>query len=110
MKDQVTEEKIKEITRRIVQKFRPEKIVLFGSRARGDYSPESDLDLLVVQKSDLPRYRRAASIRRAIAGLVPSKDVIVFTPDEVTEWADVPNAFVTTALLEGRVLYEKNES
>jgi hypothetical protein len=65
------------------------------------------LDLLIIQKSTLPRYRRAVPIRRAITGFFPSKDIVVYTPEEVAEWENVPNAFVTTALSEGKVLYEK---
>jgi len=95
---------------KIVEKMRhagsPEKIVLFGSRARGDAKPDSDIDLLVVEKSDLPRYKRAARYRKAIVGLVPAKDIVVWSPEEIGEWKSVPNAFITTILREGKVLYE----
>ena len=101
--------RLDELVKRIVEVANPERIVLFGSRARGDNRPDSDFDFLVIQESDLPRYRRAVPIRRAITGFFPSKDVIVYTPEEVREWEDVPNAFVTTALSEGKVLYEKKQ-
>jgi len=84
----------------------PEKIILFGSRARGDAKPDSDIDLLVVEKSDLPRYKRASRYRKAIVGLVPAKDIVVWSPEEIDEWKSVPNAFITTILREGKVLYE----
>jgi predicted nucleotidyltransferase len=84
----------------------PQKIILFGSRARGDAGPHSDIDLLVIEESDLPRYKRSARYRRALVGLFPAKDIVVWTPGEVEEWRSVPNAFITTALREGRVLYE----
>jgi len=96
-----------EIVRRIRAAGDPERIVLFGSRARGEARPESDLDLLIVEPSDQPRYRRAPRYLRALVGVFPAKDVVVWTPDEIAAWADVPNAFVTTALREGRVLYER---
>lgn len=96
-----------EVVNRIVQAVHPEKIVLFGSRARGDHRPDSDVDLLIIQKTSEPRYRRSVPIRRAVVGLLPSKDVVVYTPSEVEAWKDVPNAFVTTALTEGKILYEK---
>ena len=98
---------LQEVIKRIVATANPEKIVLFGSRARGDHRPDSDFDFLVIKKSVEPRYRRAIAIRHAIAGLLPSKDILVYTPDEVTEWQDVPNAFITTILSQGRTLYEK---
>jgi len=49
---------------------------------------------------------RAARYRKAIAGLFPAKDIVVRAPAEIEEWRSVPNAFVTTALREGRVIYE----
>jgi predicted nucleotidyltransferase len=53
-----------EIVRRIVSVVQPEKIVLFGSRARGDARPSSDLDLLVIAESDEPRFRRSSRVYR----------------------------------------------
>lgn len=85
----------------------PIKIILFGSRARDDALPESDLDLLVIENSTLPRYRRAAQYRRALTGLFPSKDIVVWTPEEIREWRGVPNAFINEILSEGKVLYER---
>lgn len=102
----VTDELLAEVVRRILAVGNPQQIVLFGSQARGDARPDSDLDLLIIEASDLPRHRRAARYLRALAGIFPSKDLVVWTPDEVREWAGVPQAFITTALREGRVLYE----
>ena len=76
------------------------------ARARGDARPDSDYDLLLIEPSDRPRYRRAARYRRALVGLAPAKDILVWTPEEVAEWREVPNAFITAALSEGMVLYE----
>lgn len=85
----------------------PIKIVLFGSHARGEAHPDSDLDILIIEESDLPRYKRSPRYLRALIGLFPSKDIVVWTPREAEEWAGVPHAFVTTALREGKVLYER---
>ena len=57
----VTPELLDEIVRRILQVGSPRRIVLFGSRVRGDGRPDSDLDLLIIEDSELPRYRRAGS-------------------------------------------------
>ncbi len=99
-----------EIVRRIVQQVDPERIVLFGSYARGNPHRESDVDLLVVMETDLPRHKRSVPIYRALAGLLLPKDVLVYTPEEIRAWQEVPQAFITTALREGRVLYEKKQS
>jgi len=96
---------LQEVIRRIRAAGNPQRIVLFGSRVRGDARPDSDLDLLIVEETTPPRHRRPIPYLRALLGLFPAKDVMVYTPAEITEWAGVPNAFVTTALREGRVLY-----
>ena len=95
-----------EIVDRMREAGNPHKIVLFGSRARGDARVDSDIDLLVIEESELPRYRRAARYRRAVVGLFVAKDIVVWSPDEIEEWKEIPNAFITTILREGRVLYE----
>ncbi len=96
-----------ELVQRITSKGSPEKIVLFGSRARGDYLPDSDLDILIVENSNAPRIKRSLRYRRALRGLFPAKDIVVWTPNEIAEWQNVPNAFITTILREGKVLYER---
>ena len=97
---------LQEMIRRILAAGNPQKIILFGSRARGDARPDSDYDLLLIEPSDLPRYKRAARYRRALIGLAPAKDILVWTPEEVAEWQDVPNAFITSVVREGLVLHE----
>ncbi len=101
-------ELIAEIVRRIVEASQPERIILFGSWARGDARPGSDLDLLVIKESDEPGYRRDAALYRALAGLNAPVDVLTYTPEEIRDWSAAPQAFVTTALREGKVVYERN--
>ncbi len=103
----VTEELVSQIVQRILAVGSPEQIVLFGSRARGVARPDSDLDLLIIEESSLPRFRRSARYRRALRGLYPAKDIVVWTPQEVQEWRALPNSFISTALTEGKVLYER---
>jgi predicted nucleotidyltransferase len=100
---------IVEIIRRIVRVVDPMKVILFGSRARGDARPDSDFDLLVVRESDNPRHERSAPIYTALADVPVEVEVMVYTPAEIEEWQEVPQAFVTTAVREGKVLYERAE-
>jgi len=106
----VDEALLNEVVRRLVSAGSPVKIVLFGSYARGTAQARSDLDLLIVeQDSHSPRHKRAIRYRMALVDLDIDKDIVVYTPEEIAEWADVPLAFTTTALREGKVLYEKHD-
>jgi predicted nucleotidyltransferase len=98
---------VRDIVRRIVDVAQPEKVILFGSRARGDAHPTSDYDLLVIKQSDEPRYRRSAPLYVALADLPVEVEVMVYTPQEVEEWSQVPQAFITTAVREGTMIYER---
>jgi predicted nucleotidyltransferase len=97
---------LQEIVARIARAMRPRKIVLFGSRARGEARPQSDIDLLVIADSTEPRYRRSAPLYGLLSDILAPMDILVYTPAEVDDWREVPQAFVTTALREGKVLYE----
>jgi predicted nucleotidyltransferase len=89
-----------------VKAIHPQKIVLFGSRARGQARPDSDIDILVVAESAEPRHRRSAPLYGVLSDIQTPMDIVVYTPDEITEWSQVRQAFITTAMREGRVLYE----
>ena len=104
----VDAELLTEIVRRFLAAGSPQKIVLFGSHARGDARAGSDLDLLVIEDSREPRSRRAARYYVALDGLFPETDIVVWSPIEVTEWSAVPDHFITTALREGRTLHENS--
>ena len=98
---------VDEMVSRIREAVDPERIILFGSRARGTARPDSDFDLLVVKESSLPRYRRAAPLYTKLADLPVEVNILVYTPSEIAEWSAVRQAFVTSAIREGKVLYER---
>ncbi len=98
---------LEEIVRRIVKTVHPEKIILFGSQARGDPRAGSDIDLLVIAKSKQPRHRRSVPLYGVLSDILVPMDILVYSPKEVREWSAVRQAFVTTAVREGKVIYEK---
>lgn len=105
---QVDEALLREIVRRILSVREPESIILFGSHARGEAHAGSDLDILIVEKENpLPRHQRALDYRLALDHIEREIDLLVYTSEEIDDWSEVPNAFPTTAVREGKVLYEK---
>ena len=99
---------IPEMTERIVRAFDPVKIILFGSRARGTASTDSDLDLLVVLDDPLPNKREATiAILRALRGLIVSVDIVVTTPRDIERRGDVIGSVLRPALREGTLLYAR---
>ena len=86
----------------------PEKIILFGSAAAGQTRRGSDLDLLVVMDSALPRHKRAAPIRLLFSPYPCPMDSLVYTPTEVRKWRGATNHIVTEALDRGKVVYERS--
>lgn len=107
----VNEDVIQEMVNTIVDEVDPESVILFGSRARSDAKEESDVDFVVVESLPfgLDRDRRTEETRlwRALAGYPVSKDVLVYSSDEVDYWRDSLNNVLARALREGRVLYER---
>jgi predicted nucleotidyltransferase len=97
---------VQDIVQCIAETAQPGKLNLFGSRARGNARPDSDLDVLVIKQSDEPGYRRDTPLYLALAGLNAPVDFMVYTPEEVREWRAVSQAFITTAVREGKVVYE----
>ena len=101
------DEAIAEIAHKLVEFYQPIRIYLFGSVARGDDGPDSDLDLLIVKDSDELRHRRAIPAYGALTGLGIPTDIIWRTPAEIADWSQVPNHVTTRAIREGKVLYER---
>jgi predicted nucleotidyltransferase len=98
---------IEAMTRRIVDGFHPRQIVLFGSYAHGNARDNSDVDLLIIAPSAVPRWQRAVPVYRALAGIGVPKDIVWWTLEEIAEWRGVKSHFINTVLREGRVLYER---
>ena len=103
-----SDEKIDEMARRIASRFGPERIVLFGSHARGEGGPDSDADLLVVVRLAGSHRKLATEMDLALWGIDLPADVIVVTSEELERDRDRPWTVIHAALREGRVLYDCN--
>ncbi|NOY57818.1 MAG: nucleotidyltransferase domain-containing protein [Calditrichaeota bacterium] len=105
----ITLQLLNKIVRIIVKKYNPEKIILFGSYAQGKQDEESDLDLLIIKHSDIPRYKRALPIRKHLRGMKIPIDILVYTQQEIEKWKSVNTAFITQIIEQGRILYERQK-
>ena len=111
MQAQLTkQEVIEEMTRRLVDYYHPVRIYLFGSEARGDAGPDSDLDFMVVVPDSTPeKTMRSSGGYRALSGLGIPKDVIPWRQSDFDiRAAYVPTSLPATAVREGRILYESS--
>lgn len=95
-----------DVIARIVEVADPERIILFGSAARDEMGPHSDLDLLVVKKGDFHQGRLIEEIYMNLIGAGQAVDVIVATPEEVEHYRDSPALVIAPALQEGRIVYD----
>ena len=103
----IANEQINDISMKIVENINPEKIILFGSYARGNYNEDSDLDLIIVKKSNLPRHKRGIEIRRLFYGLLIPMDLKVYTPDEYNAELINKYSFLHSAIKDSKTLYER---
>ncbi|HBX50484.1 MAG: hypothetical protein A2275_01350 [Bacteroidetes bacterium RIFOXYA12_FULL_35_11] len=100
-------DQINEIYTRIVQEVNPEKIILFGSYATGRYNEDSDLDLIIVKDSNLPKHKRNIEIRRLFYGYLVPMDIKIYTPQEFQQELKNKYSFLSSAIIESKVLYER---
>jgi uncharacterized protein len=103
----ISKKKILGIVKKIVSFYDPDRIVLFGSYAAGNANEDSDVDLFIVKKSDLPRPQRTLQIRRLLFGSMIPMDILVYTPDEVENSKLNNSGFISEILNNGKILYEK---
>jgi len=108
---QVDDALLQRMTAALVEAADPEQVILFGSHARGEAGPDSDVDLIVVEAEPFGPDRdvrlEEARLRRALPGFDVSVDILVFSRDDVDYWRDSLNHVLARALREGKVLYER---
>jgi predicted nucleotidyltransferase len=101
-KPPLTPEEVKQIVARLRLSLQPRRILVFGSYARGDWQPGSDLDLFVEMETDLPPHQRRLLARRAMGRKICPVDVLVYTPAEVADRRESLGSIIPTILREGR--------
>lgn len=106
--DEGMERNIAAMVDRLVTRFAPEQIILFGSQARGTAAPGSDVDLLVIMPVAGSKREKRIEMRMALDDILVPKDVLVTTPEEVERERDLVGSIIRPALREGRVLYARS--
>ncbi|MBF0624968.1 MAG: nucleotidyltransferase domain-containing protein [Magnetococcales bacterium] len=108
----VTDANLAAMSRRIAELIHPERIILFGSHARGEAGPDADVDLLVITTEsygpDNSRRKAMARLWRMLGDIPVAKDIVLFSAAEVQKWQGAKNHLIARALQEGKVLYERH--
>jgi predicted nucleotidyltransferase len=104
----ISDELTHKIKERLVEGFQPDRIILFGSQARGTADPRSDVDILVVCSFKGKRRHVMLEMDRALDGLDRAFDVLILTPEEFQRDSLIPGTVGRYANKEGKVLYERN--
>jgi predicted nucleotidyltransferase len=102
----ISEKIIQEAAQRLVNKFSPKTIILFGSQARGKTDQHSDVDLLVICPIQGSRRTLMVAMDRALRGIGFARDIIILTPEEFDRDRHIPGTIARPASLEGRIIYE----
>ncbi len=102
---QVSQEVLDKIIQRIVEVAQPERIILFGSAAREEMGPHSDVDLLVVKSGEFDQSRLMGDIYMNLHGVGQAVDVILVTPEQVERYRNTHCLIIAPALREGKEIY-----
>jgi predicted nucleotidyltransferase len=105
----ITDIQINNITDKIVEKYNPEKVILFGSCAKGTYNDDSDLDFIIIKETNLPKHKRGIELRRFFYGLTIPLDFKIYTTNEYEQEKNNKFSFLYSALAESKTLYDREK-
>lgn len=105
----IDSKQIDEIVNKIALNYNPERIILFGSYARGNFTDDSDLDFILIKDTVAPRNKRAIEVRKLFYGIPIPLDFKIYTSSEFTEELKNKYSFVSSAIKDSKVLYERKD-
>lgn len=103
----IEEAKINDIVYKIAAKFNPDKIILIGSYASGNPHKDSDIDLIIIKDTDLPRHRRSFDIQKFLIGANIPIDILVYTKNEFDKEVSEKYSFINSAIRTSKIVYER---
>jgi len=103
----LTEKEITTLVDNIVASVEPEQVIVFGSYAKQRATRKSDLDLLIVKDTHLPKYQRRELVQHLLSTLLVRVDVHVYTPEEVEAYREEPGSFLNTIYRTGQIVFSK---
>jgi predicted nucleotidyltransferase len=103
----IHESHIRQVAVQLANAAHASRVILFGSYARGEATDRSDVDLMVVAETDLPRHKRAINLYKQFRPYPFGMDIVVYTPQEIEEGKKSALTFVSAVLREGKTLYER---
>ena len=101
----VDEQEIKRVAARLGKAADAQQVILFGSHARGEAGENSDVDLMIIAESDLPRFKRSRKLYKQLQPYPFGMDLVVYTPREIERGKKSHVSFVSAVLREGKTLY-----
>jgi predicted nucleotidyltransferase len=105
----IDEREIEQVAVRLGTAANASCVILFGTYARGEASENSDVDLMIIAESDLPRYKRSRDLYKLLRPYPFGMDLVVYTPEEIERGKKSPVSFVSTVLREGKTLYVRGD-
>ena len=105
----ISKDNIKHVAKNMAIATNAERVILFGSYARGDATEQSDVDLMIVAKSDLPRFKRSRELYKLLRPHPFAMDIVVYTPQEIEKGKRTDVSFVSNVFKEGKTLYARRD-
>lgn len=103
----LTKTEINTLVERIVERIQPQKVILFGSYAKGTATIKSDLDIFIIKETELPPANRADVLKPLLANSLIRVDVHVYTPEEVEGYGEEQFSFVNSVIKSGKTVFEQ---